>query len=335
MAGRGQFGEYVGRCAGPLEGVDRKTAVSLLESPGAVDAFVDHFLRCRPPAGELFRCVAAGGTVFFQSGHQSVEAVGATAGARDDIGISLHLHHALRVPFRAVAGRPCGIGGQVGGECHQCPGRLLAGTDVGLRLCEQIVHAECLLPDYELRVARNTVPSALRQVAQPLIGMALACVAAFLQQGDDTRRSCSEVPAGEPTAVEQVVESSRIGAVVSEREFLAKCQNAVNHLPGTVHRGIQPAVIAGVGQHRVDSLTELSPVDWGGLGIASVRPVARRAAGGRLPAACKQANQQSGRGQRPGKSPVKSAANSRSGNCVEECHGQCRRCGEGEGSAGR
>ena len=66
VAGRGQFGEYVGRCAGPLEGVDRKTAVSLLESPGAVDAFVDHFLRCRPPAGELFRCVAAGGTVFFQ-----------------------------------------------------------------------------------------------------------------------------------------------------------------------------------------------------------------------------------------------------------------------------
>ena len=243
--------------------MDGKTAVGLLKTPSPIDAVFDALRRrspsarqrCRLPAGSA-RLLAVG----LERRDEPVQPVGSATGAGKDVGFRLHLSHALGGPAGAVAGGPGGIGGQVGGQCHQCPGGLLPRADVGLGLREQIGDGVGAARDNQPGGERNAAGAALREVAEPLVGMPLADVASFFQQRQHAGRTRPQRPALEQPASEEIVEGAGDFSVVGQGEIGAEGQNAMHDLPGPMHRGIEAAPLPSLGEDGVDSGAEGGPV---------------------------------------------------------------------------
>jgi Zn-dependent membrane protease YugP len=260
VAGGSEAGEDVGRRARPLEGVDGKTAVGLLEAAGPVDRVLEHVRGPRPAAPRLDR--QAGFPACHQRRGQSVEPMGAAAGRFEDLGLGLHGHHPLDIPAVSVARSPRGVGWQVGGQRHEGPGGLLAGPKVVLRLGEQVGERVGPAGDDERRGKRQAtgsirVHAALGQVAEPLVGMTLAHRAAFLDDRHHPLPARPQDPARERAAAEEVFGGGFRGPVDGEQEVRAEGEDAVHRLPGALHAGIESPGVAGVGQGGVDPPAEV------------------------------------------------------------------------------
>ncbi len=246
-----------------------ETPIRLLEPAGPVDAVFEDLFRGRPAV------VIGRATRGLPRPHrrgQPVEPMGTAAGGREDVGIGLHLHHPFGRPGRAVAGLPGGVGRQECGERHQRPGRLLTRTDVVLRLGEQVGDGEVAIRDHKPSVERNAAraprraDAAVGEIAEPLVGMPLAHRAALLDDRHDAGLARTKLPTGEAAAREQVVEGRAGLPVMHEGKLGPEGEDPVHHLPGAVHVGVEPACIAGVGEHGVDPATEAGDIDGSRLG---------------------------------------------------------------------
>ena len=134
-----------------------------------------------------------------------------------------------------------------------------------LGLGEQVGHGELPAAHHQRRVERDPAcepavadtDAALRQVAEPLVGMALAHRAALLDERDHAWRAGAEFPAHQRTAIEQVAEGRGGASLGGERKVGAEGEDAVDHLPRSVNPGVEETLVAGVAEHGVDSPTEL------------------------------------------------------------------------------
>ena len=137
-----------------------------------------------------------------------------------------------------------------------------------------------------------------------LLGVALGHRAAAVDDRPDARRGGPQRPAGDRFAAEQVVERRRYLAVVPERKVAAEGEDAVDDLPGAVHRGVEEPRVAGVIEHGVDAAAQIGPVDR--HGFTGGGPCRRGRAAG-----CGQAGRRKDRGSRD-----RHAANRGGAGCV-------------------
>ena len=140
--------------------------------------------------------------MFVDGRHQSVKTVCTAAGTAEEIGIGLHLHDTLGGPRRSVPSLPRRIGGKIRRQRHQRPGGLLARLNIKLCLRKEIRDRVIPPANSEGCVDRNAVAATLRQIAQPLIGMALPGGAAMIDHRDHSRLARPQGPAIERAAAE-------------------------------------------------------------------------------------------------------------------------------------
>ena len=109
---------------------------------------------------------------------------------------------------------------------------------------------------HKFRVEREPAATALRQIAEPLIGVTLAGRAPLVDDGDHAMAARPQPPAGERTAAEEVVEGADDAAVVRERKLGAEGENPVNHLPGAMDAGVEPPAVAGADDRGPDPVAQ-------------------------------------------------------------------------------
>lgn len=261
VACRADLGKDVGRRGWPLKETGGKTAVRLLKATGGFNRLLNTGFGFGPPTSEICRVETRCGKVAIDRHGKAVESMRAAAGALGQVGCRFHRHEFLERPLGSVASGPGGIRWHVGGECHQCPGGLLARSQVVLRLVEKVRDAVRCPARGEFCVERHPFERTLGEIAEPLVGMPLAGLAARIEDGEDAIRSRPQCPADELATGEQILQGRRGCAVVLNGEIVTKREDAVHNLPGGMVGGVEPPAVSGVGEHRIDAVTETGRVD--------------------------------------------------------------------------